>query len=148
MHPELGFLRAEAGHTIHLTIEDGLHGGLAVGEDPQLDTGEPRLFAVVAGAEQSEFFAETCLSDGIPVTRDEIRTIFEDIATTFFDATLEPDDDGAGRKAFLITGSSLVDAEDEVSKSRCAQASELFLQILCGPEPDDPTPRPARPGEQ
>jgi predicted ester cyclase len=39
---------------------------------------------------QTEFFADNCLNQGIPVTRDEIRAVLEDTATTFFDAKLEP----------------------------------------------------------
>jgi predicted ester cyclase len=39
---------------------------------------------------QTEFFADNCLNQGIPVTRKDIRCFLEDVAGTFFDAKLEP----------------------------------------------------------
>ncbi|HXG64172.1 MAG TPA: ester cyclase, partial [Blastocatellia bacterium] len=41
-------------------------------------------------AAQADFFAERCMNHGMPVTRDAVRAVLQDIATTFPDARLEP----------------------------------------------------------
>jgi len=53
------------------------------------------------------------------------------------DAAPEPDDDGTGRKTFLITGASLVDAEDEVGDTSLAVECELVPDVVGRPEADD-----------
>jgi predicted ester cyclase len=39
---------------------------------------------------QADFFDDRVTNHGLPVTRDEIRAVLEDICTTFPDVTLEP----------------------------------------------------------